>query len=185
MVNRRCVTHDTERLSKAVLLPITSCTSKRARPRGMNMITRYTPVASLTAAVFGLMVVSPASALELAQAQETQPAQQTAPAQPGAKGAQISEQKIEAFAVAYLQVDKVRQEYSAKIGATQDAAAKEKLQSEASQQMVKAVEASPNISVEEYTTILTAAQNDPALAKKVQEKLQGTAPAEQAPAQQQ
>ncbi|WP_026187038.1 DUF4168 domain-containing protein [Ensifer sp. BR816] len=147
------------------------------------MITRYTPVASLTAAVFGLMVVSPASALELAQAQETQPAQQTAPAQPSAKGAPISEQKIEAFAVAYLQVDKVRQEYSAKIGATQDTAAKEKLKTEASQQMVKAVEASP-ISVEEYTTILTAAQNDPALAKKVEEKLQGTAPAQQAPAQQ-
>ncbi|PDT82436.1 DUF4168 domain-containing protein [Sinorhizobium sp. BJ1] len=147
------------------------------------MITRYTPVASLTAAVFSLMVISPASALELAQAQSTQPAQQ-APAQTGAKGAPISEQKIEAFAVAYLQVDKVRQEYSAKIGATQDAAAKEKLQSEASQQMVKAVEASPNISVEEYTTILTAAQNDPALAKKVEEKLQSSAPAQQAPAQQ-
>ncbi len=147
------------------------------------MITRYTPVASLTAAVFSLMVFSPASALELAQAQETQPAQQ-APAQTDTKSAPISEQKIEAFAVAYLQVDKVRQEYSAKIGATSDAAAKEKLQTEASQQMVKAVEASPNMSVEEYTTILTAAQNDPALAKKVQEKLQSTAPAQQAPAQQ-
>ncbi|WP_370036535.1 DUF4168 domain-containing protein [Sinorhizobium fredii] len=147
------------------------------------MITRYTPVASLTAAVLSLMAFSPASALELAQAQETQPTQQ-APAQPGAKSAPISEEKIEAFAVAYLQVDKVRQEYSAKIGATQDAAAKEKLQTEASQQMVKAVEASPNISVEEYTTILTTAQNDPALAKKVEEKLQSTAPAQQAPAQQ-
>ncbi|WP_042775465.1 DUF4168 domain-containing protein [Sinorhizobium fredii] len=144
------------------------------------MITRYTPVASLTAAVFSLMAFSPASALELAQAQETQ----QAPAQPGAKSAPISEEKIEAFAVAYLQVDKVRQEYSAKIGATQDAAAKEKLQTEASQQMVKAVEASPNISVEEYTTILTTAQNDPALAKKVEEKLQSTAPAQQAPTQQ-
>ena len=147
------------------------------------MITRNTSVASLTAAVFSFMAFSPASALELAQAQETQPTQQ-APAQTGTKSAPISEQKIEAFAVAYLQVDKVRQEYSAKIGATSDTAAKEKLQSEASQQMVKAVEASPNISVEEYTTILTAAQNDPALAKKVQEKLQSTAPAEQAPAQQ-
>ncbi|MEY9324504.1 hypothetical protein ABIA20_001538 [Sinorhizobium fredii] len=183
MVDRCSVVIDTERLNEAVLLPITSCTSKRARPRGMNMITRYTPVASLTVAVFSLMAFSPASALELAQAQETQPTQQ-APAQPGAKSAPISEEKIEAFAVAYLQVDKVRQEYSAKIGATQDAAAKEKLQTEASQQMVKAVEASPNISVEEYTTILTTAQNDPALAKKVEEKLQSTAPAQQAPAQQ-
>ncbi|MBP2234300.1 hypothetical protein J2Z31_000790 [Sinorhizobium kostiense] len=138
------------------------------------MIARYTSVASLTAAVFSLMIVSPASALEVAQAQEAQPAQ----GQTGTQTAPISDEKLEAFAVAYLEVDKVRQEYSTKIGATSDAAAKEKLQTEASQQMVKAVEASP-ISVQEYTTILTAAQNDPALAKKVQEKLQNPAPAQQ------
>ncbi|MCZ4092928.1 DUF4168 domain-containing protein [Sinorhizobium psoraleae] len=152
----------------------------------MNMITRYTPVATLTAAAFSLMVFSPASALEMAQAQQTQPqAQQTQPmqGQPDSTGAAVSDQKIEAFAVAYLQVDKVRQEYSAKIEATPDEAAKQKLQTEASQQMVQAVEASPDISVEEYTSILTAAQNDPALAKKVQEKIQTSAPA-QAPAQQ-
>ncbi|MQU76407.1 uncharacterized protein DUF4168 [Sinorhizobium medicae] len=137
------------------------------------MITRYTLVASLTVAASSLMLLNPASALELAQAQQA-PAQ----AQPDAGGtsAPISEQKIEAFAVAYLQVDKVRQEYSTKIGATTDEAAKTKLQNEASQEMVKAVETSPNMSVEEYTTILKAAQSDPALAQKVQEKLQTSAP---------
>lgn len=144
------------------------------------MITRYKAVATLTAAVFGMMTYSPAFALEMAQAQQqTQPMQ----AQPDSGGAAVSDQKIEAFAVAYLQVDKVRQEYSAKIEATPDQAAKEKLKNEASQQMVQAVEASQGISVEEYTSILTAAQNDPALAKKVQEKIQSSAPA-QAPAQQ-
>jgi hypothetical protein len=91
----------------------------------------------------------------------------------------VSDQKIEAFAVAYLQVDKVSQEYSTKIGATSDEAAKKKLQTEASEQMVKAVEASPDISVEEYTSILTAAQNDPALAEKVQEKMRNPAPSQQ------
>ncbi|MFD2342899.1 DUF4168 domain-containing protein [Sinorhizobium terangae] len=143
------------------------------------MITRYKAVAMLTAAVFGMMTYSPAFALEMAQAQQTQPT----PGQPDSGGAAVSDQKIEAFAVAYLQVDKVRQEYSAKIEATPDQAAKEKLKNEASQQMVQAVEASQGISVEEYTSILTAAQNDPALAKKVQEKIQSSAPA-QAPAQQ-
>lgn len=78
--------------------------------------------------------------------------------------------------MAYLQVDKVRQEYSTKIGATTDEAAKAKLQNEASQEMVKAVETAPNMSVEEYTTILKAAQSDPALAQKVQEKLQTSTP---------
>ncbi|MDX0968253.1 DUF4168 domain-containing protein [Sinorhizobium medicae] len=141
------------------------------------MITRYTLVASLTVAASSLMLLNPASARELAQAQQA-PAQTQPQAQPDAGGtsAPISEQKIEAFAVAYLQVDKVRQEYSTKIGATTDEAAKTKLQNEASQEMVKAVETSPNMSVEEYTTILKAAQSDPALAQKVQEKLQTSAP---------
>ncbi|MDE3761020.1 DUF4168 domain-containing protein [Sinorhizobium meliloti] len=138
------------------------------------MITRYTLVASLTVAASSLMLLSPASALEIAQAQQAQPTQ----TQPDANGtsAPISDQKIEAFAVAYLQVDKVRQEYSTKIGATTDEAAKAKLQNEASQEMVKAVETAPNMSVEEYTTILKAAQSDPALAQKVQEKLQTSTP---------
>lgn len=128
------------------------------------MITRYTLVASLTVAASSLMLLSPASALEIAQAQQAQPTQ----TQPDASGtsAPISDQKIEAFAVAYLQVDKVRQEYSTKIGATTDEAAKAKLQNEASQEMVKAVETAPNMSVEEYTTILKAAQSDPALARR-------------------
>ncbi|MBD9511236.1 DUF4168 domain-containing protein [Ensifer sp. ENS10] len=141
------------------------------------MITRYTPISSLTAAIFSFMIFSPASAFEIAQAQETQPTQ----GQADNKGtdAAISEQKIEAFAVAYLQVDKVRQEYSAKIEATSDEAAKKKLETEGSKKMVEAVKASPAISVEEYSAILTAAQSDPAVAKKVQAELQKTAPAQQ------
>ncbi|NLS08231.1 DUF4168 domain-containing protein [Rhizobium sp. P32RR-XVIII] len=143
----------------------------------MNMITRYTPLATLTAAVFSLMIFSPASASEVAQAQQKQPMQGQADGNGAA--AAVSDQKLEAFAVAYLQVDKVRQEYSAKIGAMSDEGAKQKLQTEASEQMVKAVEASPDMSVEEYTSILKAAQNDPALAKKVQEKMGNPAPSQQ------
>ncbi|MDP9634441.1 MULTISPECIES: DUF4168 domain-containing protein [unclassified Ensifer] len=139
------------------------------------MINRYALIASLTATLVSFTAFSPASALEMAQAQETQPTQ----GQAGKGTDAISDQKIQAFAVAYLQVDKVRQAYSAKIEATTDAAAKEKLQTEASKQMVEAVESSSAISVEEYSSILTAAQNDPALAKKVQEKIQTTPPAQQ------
>ena len=74
--------------------------------RGMNMITRYPPLATLTAAVVSLMIFSPASASEVAQAQEKQPMQGQANGNGAA--AAVSDQKIEAFAVAYLQVDKVR-----------------------------------------------------------------------------
>ncbi|TCU27889.1 uncharacterized protein DUF4168 [Rhizobium azibense] len=146
------------------------------------MITRYTPVASLTAAALSLMFLTNA-----ASAQQSAPAQQPVQGQPESKGAAatVSDQKIEAFAVAYLQVDQLRQEYSAKIGATKDTAAKQQLQTEASKQMVQAVEASPGISLDEYNSILTAAQNDPALVKRVQEKLQESAPAQRPPATEQ
>ncbi|MBX5149840.1 DUF4168 domain-containing protein [Rhizobium lentis] len=147
------------------------------------MITRYTSLATMTAAVLSLLALSPASATELAQAQQQPPAQGQAPMQgQGGTGAAspVSDQKLEAFAVAYVQVDKVRQEYSAKIDATKDQASKQKLQDEAKKQMVETLQASPDISVEEYSSILTAAQSDPALAKKVLEKI-GTPP----PAQQQ
>ncbi|WP_183735914.1 DUF4168 domain-containing protein [Rhizobium sp. BK275] len=147
------------------------------------MITRYTPVATMTAAVFCLLALGPASAEDLAQAQQQPPAQGQAPmqGQTGDNGAAapVSDQKIDAFAVAYLQVDKIRKEYSAKIGATTDEAAKQKLQEEAKKQMVDTVEASKDISVEEYSSILTAAQSDPALAKKVLEKIGAPPPAQQ------
>ncbi|NEJ72148.1 DUF4168 domain-containing protein [Rhizobium phaseoli] len=149
------------------------------------MITRYTSLAMMTAAVFGLLAFSPASAAEMAQAQQQPSAQAQPPAQgqapmqgqTGGNGtpAAVSDQKLEAFAVAYLQVDKVRQEYSEKVGAAKDEAGKQKLQAEAKKQMVDTVEASKDISVEEYSSILTAAQSDPALAKKVLEKI-GTPP---------
>ncbi|MFS2180546.1 DUF4168 domain-containing protein [Rhizobium pisi] len=142
------------------------------------MITRYTSLATMTAAVFSLLAFSPALAQQQ-PAQAQPPAQGEAPmqGQGGGNGAAapVSDQKLEAFAVAYLQVDKVRQEYSAKIDATKDEAAKQKLQEEAKKQMVDTVQASNNISVEEYSSILTAAQSDPALAKKVLEKI-GTPP---------
>ncbi|MBX5045953.1 DUF4168 domain-containing protein [Rhizobium lentis] len=140
------------------------------------MITRYTSLATMTAAVFSLLAFSPASAQQQ-PAQAQPPAQGEAPmqGQGGGAAAPVSDQKLEAFAVAYVQVDKVRQEYSAKIDATKDQAAKQKLQEEAKQQMVSTVQASNDISVEEYSSILTAAQSDPALAKKVLEKI-GTPP---------
>jgi Domain of unknown function (DUF4168) len=136
------------------------------------MIIRHMPVAALTAAALSLIVVnSPAFAQSAAEPQASQPMQGTAPAA-------ISDQKIEAFAVAYLQVDKVRQDYAAKIGAEKDATNKQKLQNEANKQMINAVEKSPDMSLDEYKTIITAAQTDPNVAKKVQEKLKVTATAQ-------
>jgi hypothetical protein len=132
------------------------------------MTIRHMPVAALTAAALSLIVISsPAFAQSAAEPQGTQPMQGTAPAA-------ISDKKIEAFAVAYLQVDKVRQDYAAKIGAEKDGTNKQKLQNEANKQMINAVEKSPDMSLDEYKTIITAAQTNPDVAKKVQEKLKTT-----------
>ncbi|KQR69123.1 hypothetical protein ASG25_15965 [Rhizobium sp. Leaf384] len=133
-----------------------------------------TPVASLTAALLGVLVVqSPAFAQGAAEPQATQPQTPSAGAsQIPAPQASITDEKLKAFAVAYLQVDKVRQDYTRKIGTTTDAAAKQKLQNEANQQMIKAVETSPGMSLNDYKTIITAAQSDPTVARKVQENLQ-------------
>jgi hypothetical protein len=132
------------------------------------MTIRHMPVAALTAAALSLIVInSPAFAQGAAEPQATQPMQGAAPAA-------ISDQKIEAFAVAYLQVDKVRQDYAAKIGAEKDAVNKQKLQNEANKQMINAVEKSPDMSLDEYKIIITAAQTNPDVAKKVQEKLKTT-----------
>lgn len=137
------------------------------------------PVASLTAALLGILIVqSPAFAQGAAEPQAAQPrtpqagASQIPAPQTQLPQAAITDEKLKAFAVAYLQVDKVRQDYTRKIGTTADAATKQKLQNEANQQMIKAVETSPGMSLNDYKTIITAAQSDPTVARKVQENLQ-------------
>jgi hypothetical protein len=135
------------------------------------MTIRHMPVAALTAAALSLIVINSPAFAQASQTQATQPIQGTAPAV-------ISDKKIEAFAVAYLQVDKVRQDYAAKIGAEKDATAKQKLQNEANKQMINAVEKSPDMSLEEYKSIITAAQTNPEVAQKVQEKLKTTTSAQ-------
>jgi hypothetical protein len=135
----------------------------------------FSPVASLTAALLGVLVVqSPAFAQGAAEPQAMPPRTGEAPAiqAPAIKVPAISDEKIKAFAVAYLQVDKVRKDYTARIGTTADAGTKQKLQNEANQQMIKAVETSPGMSLNDYKTIITAAQSDPDVARKVQQNLQ-------------
>jgi hypothetical protein len=130
----------------------------------------HMPIAALTAAAWSLIVVStPAFAQGAAEPQAAAP--QASTAAPAA----ISEQKLNAFAVAYLKVDSVRRDYAAKIGAQKDAASRQKLQNEANKQMINAVQNSPDMTVEEYKTIVSTAQTDPEVARKVQEKLKANA----------
>lgn len=132
----------------------------------------HMPIAALTAAAWSLIVVStPAFAQGAAEPQAASPQ-----AVPQAQAATpISDEKLEAFAVAYLKVDSVRQSYAARIGAEKDAASRQKLQNEANKQMINAVQSSPDLTVDEYKTIVSTAQTDPEVARKVQEKLKTSA----------
>lgn len=100
-------------------------------------------------------------------------AQETTPVAPQAQQqgpAEYSEETLRSFAVAFLQTEKISQEYRPqlqKAQQAQDQARMQELQSEASQKMVDAVEETDGISVQEYTSIMQAAQTDPDLAQKV------------------
>lgn len=109
-------------------------------------------------------------------------AQDDAPAKPDAAPATESAQpsvqapeaasaypdaKLKSFAVAFLQVDKVTQKYLPRLKQASSKDEQQKIRHEASGEMVKAVEGSSDISVEEYNSIAKSAQTDPQLANKL------------------
>jgi hypothetical protein len=99
-------------------------------------------------------------------AQQQAPAQEQPPqAQQEAPGAQQqavnpSEDKLESVAKAYVKVQAVQQEYGPKIQAAQKPEEAKQLENEANQQMEKAVNDAGGVTVNEYTQILQAAQQD-------------------------
>lgn len=110
---------------------------------------------------------------------------QTAPAAPETavplpaptEAAPVDEQKLQSFVVAFLEVNKVGQEYQPRLqAAAADQAEQAKIQEEASQKMVEAVEGTNGITVEEYSTILSSAQTDPQLAGQINEMIRQSAP---------
>ncbi|VVT18334.1 conserved hypothetical protein [Rhizobium sp. EC-SD404] len=109
-------------------------------------------------------------------------AQEAAPAQPQAEqpmAEQYSDDTLRSFATAFLQVDEVNREYTPRLQEATTPEEQEQIQAEASQQMVSIVEGS-DVTVQEYTSIMQAAQADPALAEKLTQYIgeaSGSAPA--------
>lgn len=138
-------------------------------------IRRYTIA---TVAAFGLSL--PAAGFALAQ--ETAPAQpETQIQQPAAQD--FSDETLRSFAVAFLEVDQINKEYTPRLQAAQTPEEQQKLQEEASQEMVNAVQNSEGITVQEYTSIMQAAQADPDLAKKLTDYIGEAAGGAGAPAE--
>lgn len=80
---------------------------------------------------------------------------------------QFSEQKLESFAEAVIDVNKVSEDFAARLnqGGDEDA-----LRQEAQVQMVQAIQ-DTGLSVQEYNTISAAAQHNPEVAQTVEKHL--------------
>ncbi len=91
--------------------------------------------------------------------------------------------KLKSFAVAFLEVTKVTESYKPQIeAASGNAEDQQRLQQEAGEKMVEAVNSAEGISVDEYNMIIQAAQTDPDLAQKINGHITEAAGAQQ-PAQ--
>lgn len=92
-----------------------------------------------------------------------------ASAQTQMEGAEIvaQEGKIDAFIVAALAVSETRQRYMAQLEAETDEAAQMQLVQEADEAILQAVEAAPDITIDEYIAIGEAAAADPDLAAQI------------------
>jgi len=127
-----------------------------ARKIGENAMRLWTQI--LTAAIL-------AAAVPVANAQVQSPA--PAPAQPSQN---ITDQKLDATAAALNKIAGVKENYTQQIEATSNEADKQRLVNEANKELVKAV-TDQGLSVEEYTSIMVVAQNDPAVRQKIIERM--------------
>lgn len=141
-----------------------------------------------------LIVGAAALALSLGASVGAGWAQEAAPAAPApqteapaAATPDLGEDKLKSFATAFLQVNKVTQQYQPQIAAAGTPEDQQRLRQEAGEKMVEAVNASEGISVDEYNSIIQAAQANPELAQRINGHITeaaGAAPNAQPPAAQ-
>jgi Domain of unknown function (DUF4168) len=130
-----------------------------ARKIGENTMRLWSQI--LTAAVL-------ATAVPVANAQVPSPA--PSPSQPSQN---IPDQKLDATAAALNKIADVKQSYTQQIEASASESDKQRLVDEANKELVKAV-TDQGLSVEEYTSIMVVAQNDPAVRQKIIQRMRPT-----------
>jgi hypothetical protein len=105
------------------------------------------------------------AAIPTANAQVQSPA--PSPSQPSQD---IPDHKLDATAAALDQIANVKESYTKQIEATPVDADKRRLVDEANKALVKAV-TDQGLSVEEYTSIMVVAQNDPVVRQKIMQRM--------------
>ncbi len=106
------------------------------------------------------------ASLGAASAQDAVPAPAPQTETPAAVPQQ-DDAKLKSFAVAFIEVAKVTQSYQPQIESAGTAEDQSRLRQEAGEKMVEAVNEAEGITLDEYNTIIQAAQTDPDLAQKI------------------
>src|SRR5882757_3041217 len=130
----------------------------------MRSTTGFGALCAMTLAATGLLFAPAASA----QAQSPAAPPSTAP-KPTTAPANIPDKKLDAAAAASKRVSSVKDTYEQKV-AQAPAAEKERLVGEANAAITKAV-TDQGLSIEEYTTIIEVAQNDPVVRNKLLQRM--------------
>ena len=89
------------------------------------------------------------------------------PAAPAIEAPAVSDDKLNSFAVAFLEVEKIKQEYTQRLQQASSETEQQQIQNEAGEKMLQAVETTDGISVDEYNQIIQSAQADPDLAQRL------------------
>ena len=137
---------------------------------GQTAGTRLLRSFSAAALSFGALFLLAAANAQMNPPQTRPQAQspQTQPPQGQLPSAAISDEKLNAAAIAIAQVSSIRQSYEPKIAGA-SASDKQRLTEEANDAMEKAV-TDQGLSVDEYNSIIRTAQNDPAVRQKLTDR---------------
>ena len=101
----------------------------------------------------------------------TTPNSATTTAQPSQATEQVSEEKVDQFVTAYVEVQKINQDYSAQLQAAAEPERATELQQEAQRKMQQAVTES-GLTVPEYQQIASIAGQDAELRERIQNELE-------------
>ncbi|SFE70394.1 DUF4168 domain-containing protein [Roseivivax sediminis] len=83
----------------------------------------------------------------------------------------FDQETIDAFAAARTRVDEIRSTYLPQFQQAQTEAEQQKINQQATQEMAEAVEATPNITIEEYDAVVRAVREDPNLSDRIDEAM--------------
>jgi hypothetical protein len=95
---------------------------------------------------------------------------QSLPAGPSASASELSDQKLNAAAAALERVVSLQEGYRQRIAQAEVAADKERIVAEANSELTKAI-TDQGISVEEYTSILDVARDNPEIRGKILQRI--------------